>query len=748
MPGVVLRVDTISDELHGPSTGHRRAKSLHLALAPLSGGPPAGGSDILVSGFRTYAVLGNLLAMLTGARRTPAHFGIAVAVSCAALACAASVGRRASGSAPDVRNARFDALAAEGDPGRVTLHRLNRSEYNNTVRDLFRTTLRPADDFVADDHGYGFDNIADVLTLSPVLFEQYQHAAETLVAEAVSGDRGGLVARVKGEALRGSGGGVQDGMFVLWSNGEAGATVPIPSAGKYWVRARLWGSQAGPDGVKSKLMAGGVDLGDFEFRNTEDDPLTVDKEVELGSGAKEVRVSFLNDYYVPEKGLDRNLYVDYIEVAGPERADAKASAGVFSCDLARGGTQCAEQIVRRFATRAWRRPVTKGELGALMRLVSTAPLREGVELALQAILVSPKFVFRLELDPDPHSARVRPLTGYELASRLSYFLWSSMPDDRLTMLADKYDLQDEAVLRGEVHRMLRDPRAAALIDDFAGQWLFLRALDDHEPEAQLFPEYGPDLEKSMRQEARLFFRDFLTNGRPIEQLLSADYTFVDQRLAKFYGLPDVRAGSDFQRVELPNDAERGGLLRQAAVLTLTSMPNRTSPVKRGKWVLGQLLCAEPPPPPPGVPNIEATELAHATLRQRLEEHRKKPECATCHDQMDPIGLALENYDAIGRWRTLDNGQPVDATTTLPSGKRVNGAADLARTIAGDRRFPRCLAQQLFVYALGRGLVPSDERVLDGIVERLHGGGFSFEQLVSAIAESASFRLRRGEGASR
>ena len=316
-----------------------------------------------------------------------------------------------------------------------------------------------------------------------------------------------------------------------------------------------------------------------------------------------------------------------------------------------------------------------------------------------------------------------------------------MPDAELFRAARSGELASVSGLRKQTERMIADPRSIALVDDFAGQWLLLRALGDHQVDGTV-SGFDDQTRADVTQETRLFFQDFLHQSLPVEQLLTARFTFLDDNLARYYGLA-TQPGPKFAKVELEG-TERGGLLRQASLLTVTSLPHRSSPVKRGKWVLGQLLCSEPPPPPPGLPQIPHQDFSKATLRELLKSHRDKPECAVCHNVLDPIGLALENYDAIGRFRASDHGQPVDARGTLPDGTVLNGPDDLSRSIAKDPRFPACVAEKLYVYALGRGLEAHDRSELDRMLKDLGQSGFSLSDLISEVVQSSGFRYRRGQ----
>jgi hypothetical protein len=497
------------------------------------------------------------------------------------------------------------------DPGHLTAHRLNNSEYNNTVRDLLGTERRPADDFPADDVSYGFDNISAALSISPVQSELYRRAAAELADEVMSA--------------------------------------------------------------------------------------------------------------APERVL----------VCQPDPADP---------------IPCVRDIAASFGKRAWRRPLTDSDIAQAVATFQVAldaggGVEEGVELLVEYFLSSPRFLFRFEIDPDPTSSAARPLDDYQLASRLSYFLWSSMPDDELMSAADAGLLTGGDQLAGQIDRMLADPRAEALADNFAGQWLYLRGLAEHEPDATAFPTFDPDLRAAMIEETRAFFREFLTGDRPVQEMLSADFTFVDPRLAAHYGV--TAAGEGSQRVSLVGTPRRG-LLGQAGILTVTSYPNRTSPVKRGKWVLEELLCEPPPPPPPGVEGLEEGGATTGSIREQMEQHRNDPVCASCHQAMDPIGFALEHFDAIGAWRDVDGEYTIDATGELPDGTTFDGGAELAAVLAADPRFTRCLSEKMLIYALGRGLEPFDDPAVDGIHQQLLARGSRLRDLVALVAQSDPFLYRRGQ----
>jgi len=496
------------------------------------------------------------------------------------------------------------------DPGSKTIHRLNRVEYDNTVRDLLETTLKPSVDFPADDHGYGFDNIADVLSLPPLQLELYERAAERLVDEAF---------------------------------------------------------------------------------------------------AKPAMVTKL-----------------------------------IPCSLTSEERECATKSIGAFATRAFRRPVGDDEVARLMGLFDIAKgeggtAQDGVKLALRGTLVSPHFIFRIELDPDLTAKAARPLNDYELASRLSYFLWSSMPDQTLFELAAAGKLKDPNELRTQATRMLEDSRSTALVSNFAGQWLSTRELDEVNIEKTAFPSFDDTLRKSMKKETELFFQAFLKDDLDMKQFLTADFTFIDARLATHYAMEAPAT----PWTKVTRDPTRRGLLGLAGLLTTTSYPNRTSPVKRGAWVLHQLLCTPPPPPPPGVEGLKPEATPTGTVRDRMEAHRTQPVCRSCHEMMDPIGFALENFDGIGKWRTEESGFKIDASGKLPnSGATFTGGAQMSAALAEDTRVGRCIAEHLYTYALGRGPGATDAVYLDDIAGKTKSSGNRMKELIVQIVVSEPFRMRR------
>jgi mono/diheme cytochrome c family protein len=529
----------------------------------------------------------------------------------------------------DAEFAKQDCLKNK-DPGRVTLRRLNRAEYNNTIRDLVGVNFRPADDFPLDDVGYGFDNIGDVLAMPPILFDKYMNAAEK-IAEA-----------------------------------------------------------AFKDPACKKRILGGKMVGD-SLRESQ-----------------------------------RQL---------AERVDHKPG----------DNAEKVREALAHFATRAYRRPATKDEVARLMRFVQTAEragdgAERGLQLAVQAVLVSPHFLFKVEIDPDPKNPAPHPITEFELATRLSYFLWSTMPDQELFDIARQGQLRKN--LDAQVRRMLKDPKAVALVDNFAGQWLQIRSVETATPDAGTFPTFDDALRRAMLKETDFFFLAIMQEDRSILDFLDADFTFVNERLAKHYGLSGVK-GDEFRRVSLKGTG-RGGILTHASILTVTSNPTRTSPVKRGKYILENILGTPPPPPPPDVPELSEQKELTGSLRQKMEQHRRDPNCATCHQRMDPLGFGFENFDGIGAWRTRDGEFTIDPAGELPDGRKFNGPAELRAILKSrDEEFRRCLIDRLLTYGLGRGLEAYDKCAVDDIAKKVAQNDNRFSSLVIEIVKSDPFQLRRG-----
>jgi len=681
-----------------------------------------------------------------------------------------------------VRSVFARANNASPDPGRITVRRLNRTEYNNTVRDLLKVEHRPADDFPSDDVGFGFDNIADVLSVSPVLMERYLAAAEKIAEEAIPITAARPPRRtMAGKYCEPASATVPQDRFrpicatekeyIL--SGPLNTPARIEAGNTYYIRARLFARSANGAPVKVALLAVGKELkrpnSPYEAAAldgaalVQSSPFTILKAANI-AGRDENHAEIIEAKIVADSPIERmaiaafkpphgqpppQLFVEYLEQEGPLDPRSAVTKALMVFTPGQPEREQAREVLAPFATRAWRRPVQPDELDRLCAIVDYAVGHNegwegGMRRAITAVLASPKFIFRLEPDHEPNNPAPHPLDEFQLATRLSYFLWSSCPDDELLRAAA--DRQLAANLDAHVRRMLQDPRAAALVDSFFMQWLQLGRIAGHSADAKVFPKWQPELRASMIEETRRFCADVIREDRSILDLLTADFSWVDRRLAELYGLPPP-PGNEWQRVSLKGTA-RGGLLTHASVLTVTSNPTRTSPVKRGKWLLEQILGAPPPPAPPDVPSLddkERTEL-RGSFREKLEQHRADPQCGGCHAKMDALGLALENFDGIGQWRERDEtGAPVDASTKFPGGPKLDGARGLKtylREHSSD--FTRCFSEKMLIYALGRGLEYSDDAAVDRIQSAIAKDGHRFSALVREIVKSDPFRLRRGQ----
>lgn len=852
----------------------------------------------------------------------------------------------------------FHVDPANPDPGRVTIHRLNRSEYNNTIRDLVGVDFQPADDFPADNSGYGFDNISDVLSLPPVLMEKYLAAARRILDEAIptevhqsknskfranlmevgfnaEGDRGdgwmplgsleedGLATRMvlsggdyilRAEAfatpqgkyaksdkplsevpinltvmmddtilgvwkvaapegksqtyemrvglppgkhriafvnhhLRGGknelemrngrlgplqGGTIYmksvevegplptathrvlakqlevvgdgkfaaDGSRVLEHVGEVAMKESVKTEGEYLLRAEAYAQQAGDETAKMEFRIDGKAVQTFDVLAPAKMqavngqrvfsavllnaiPQVYEYKMKLPPGEHRFSAAFVNDFADPQNKnpnlRDRNLIIDHLEVASlsdPAQVPAKAApiqdlfakaatpvrpTGVKAFFARMTGKAApipaadaqARSIIADFARRAWRRPVEASEVDDLMQLFTSATgqgesFDSAIKFTLQAVLVSPYFLFRGEATPTVAvvtgtSVLAKPVSEVALASRLSYFLWSSMPDEELLGLAERGELRRN--LDGQVRRMLASPKANALVSNFAGQWLEIRNLKFVMPDKKLFPDFDDELRDDMQKETEMYFDYIMRQDRSVVEFLNGNYTFVNQRLAKHYGLPEV-TGDGFQKVSLDGTPRRG-VLTQGSVLTITSSPTRTSPVKRGKWVLEALLGTPPPPPPPDVPELKNDgKPLTGSLRQQMEEHRANPTCASCHSRMDPIGFGLENFDAIGAYRTKDGDFAVDAGGKLSSGESFAAAAELTGIFADKKRdtFIRNICEKMLTYSLGRGIERYDRPAIDAMMKQMAAGDNRFSTLVLAVVKSVPFDMQRADHA--
>jgi hypothetical protein len=647
----------------------------------------------------------------------------------------------------------FGRLAAAPKGGRVGLRRLTRTEYENSIRDLFGIEYRATEEFPADDVGRGFDRIADVLSTSDIGIEKYLRAAERIAAQAVVIEDPAHPPRrhTDAPALVGvTNGHLREGGLLLYSNGDADAVVSLPRDGEYVVRANAWGEPAGPDPPRMALRVDRREVARFEVRVLADAPKVYEKRTRIAAGEHRVAASFLNDYYKADDpdpaNRDRNLGVVWIEVVGP--VDDPTLSRFQAQELDAAARHPAREIVERLAARAWRRPADAQDVDRLLALSAPgASAAERVRAAIAGILISPRFLYLLETDPAHPGPDERHIDDWALAARLAAFLWSSVPDERLAGLAAQGKLHDRAALAAETQRMLDDGRATAFAWDFAAQWLQLPRLDHAAPDPAHFPAFDEPLRAAMRAETELCFESVLRENRPALELLASDTTFVNERLARLYGIPGVR-GDTMRRVHV-EPGVRGGVLGQASILTLTSNPTRTSPAKRGKWILENLLADPPPPPPPGVGVLDDSReaVAAASLRDRLARHRTDPACATCHARIDPLGLALENLDAVGSWRTEDSGFTIDASGSLPDGRSFRGLVELRDVLAKDPRpFLRCLGEKLATYALSRELSDADRKELEGLFAAYGARAPTLRELVVAIATTDAFRRRAGGGA--
>ncbi len=638
------------------------------------------------------------------------------------------------------------------DPGRVTIRRLNRAEYNNTVRDVLGVDFKPADSFPSDDVGYGFDNIGDVLSLSPLLLEKYLDAAEAVAQDALPVySEKGRTRHFAGNDLKNESRYSLGGEF--WSmpwTGELFFTFDAKFDGDYEFVIRAREDTAGDESAKMELRLDSKATKPFMVKGRQ--PSLHRTTLSLKKGEHRIGVAFTNDFYKKDVG-DRNLHVAHVDIVQPLNRERLNRFYIdWPQESGLSARESAAKSLQPFLRRAFRRLPTDEEVQKYAGMVETVvtdgePFEFGMQLAVQAVLVSPSFLFRVESDENPNDPMAeRGLTDFELASRLSYFLWSSTPDDELLVLAERGELRQPDILRQQTKRLLADDKARAIVDNFAEQWLNLRSLDELSPDPQVFPEWDDDLRSAMKHESLAVFEAIMRDDLSVLDFLDADFTFVNQRLAKHYGMADIK-GDEFQRVAL-NPRQRLGVLTHASILTLTSNPNRTSPVKRGKWIMENILGKDPPPAPPGVPGLEETQKAkpNASLREQLVQHRADPGCAACHRTMDEIGFGLENFDAVGRWRDTDNGRPIDAGGELEAGLAFSGPVELV-TILKTRStdFARVFSERMLTYALGRGLEYYDRCAVDEILKRMQQNDYRFSELILAVVESEPFLKRRGDG---
>jgi hypothetical protein len=660
-----------------------------------------------------------------------------------------------------VEDAVFAVDPDHPDPGRVTVRRLNRIEYGNTVRDLVGVKFDAGADFPSDDSGYGFDNIGDVLSLPPVLFERYLAAAEKVMSAAILNDHTPRSQPMPVNLLTMTGGpdkGNTDNARRL-DDREATVKFETTTAGQHTIRVDLQSAKASNEAAKVEIKVDGMAVktialsGDRDRTETQKIPVPIS-----ATGKHTLAFRVVNWLPQPEmkdgKPRNRNATLKRLDVLTPPQVPKAPESQLKLFAPGQGQPSldaAARAVISTFATRAFRRPLLPQEMARFMAIYAQAlkkgaNFEQGVQTALTAVLVSPNFLFRCEFQPEPDSPKsTHNISEYALASRLSYFLWSTMPDDELRNHAVSGTLRKN--LDAQIRRMLRDPRAQALTDNFAGQWLQTRNLAAAAPDPKTFPEWGKGLASAMERETEMLFEYILREDRPVTDLLGADYTFVNERLAKLYDIPGVE-GDAFVKVKVPA-ARPGGILGHGSFLTLTSNPTRTSPVKRGKFVLENILGTPPPPPPPDVPDLNDPKRAElkGTLRQRMELHRKEPLCAGCHARMDDIGFALEHFNGIGEWRDKDGAAGIETAGQLVSGEKFKDATELRDVLLNKKRndFLRCVTEKMLTYALGRGVEYYDRPTVEKIVKNVDKDGAKFSVLVTEIIKSVPFQMRRGEG---
>ena len=677
--------------------------------------------------------------------------------------------------------------AAQAKPfaGRPLLHRMNRAEYANAIRDLLALDMDAAALLPPDDSAYGFDNISDVLGFSPSLQERYLSAAASISALAVGDPKiraAGATYRIRqdlsqNEHIEG---------LPLGTIGGISVHHNFPLDGEYEFQAKLYRTNlnimrglefahqveftVAGQRIHLANIGGNADLASLFEKPTElgdavDARLRV--RVKVKAGPADVTAAFLEgpqvvrpDRLQPfQRSSTDNFdwsgwpHIQTLSITGPFNAtgpgDTPSRRRIFICrpDKANDEATCARKIIAALARRAYRQPVSDADLARILTFYETGRreggFEAGIELALERILASPKFVLRIEKDP-PNAApgSVYRVSDLDLASRLSFFLWSSIPDDELVTLATAGKLHDPAVLREQTLRMLRDPKSHALVSNFVGQWLQLRNVRNVLPNSDDFPDFDDNLRQAFQRETEMFFESILTEDRPVLDLLSADYTFLNERLARHYGIAGIY-GSQFRRVTVKDDFRRG-LLGQGSILALTSKAERTSPVVRGKWILENMLGMPVPPPPPDVPLLKENKDREKplTMREQMVEHRANSVCASCHKTMDPIGLALENFDAVGAWRTRDAGGPIDVSGELADGTKVNGVVDLRNVIVNrPEMFAGTITEKLLIYALGRGLDYRDMPAVRGIVREASQNNYKVSSLIIGIVRSTPFQMR-------
>jgi len=680
-----------------------------------------------------------------------------------------------------------DQAAAHPNPGRATVRRMNRAEYANAVRDLLGLDVDFSKDLPVDDTGYGFDNIADVLTVSPTLMDRYITVAGR-ISRMATGQASRKVITTDYKIPKDL---FVNGFGVASYNERASDDLPLDSRGGG--AFKFYAPYDATYTVQVFLNANTSEEGEIDAHNR------FEVKVPLKAGLRTIGASFpkqlaLDEHVVPKSVLgprqpaaapvpipldvqvdgarvqrlmvpsvatgpnvSQSFYlrdVMQISVVGPYdvkgAGDTPSRRKIFICrpSAELPEAACADKILTTLAHHAYRRPVTAADVAPLMKIYDEGrkgtDFDHGIEAGLEAVLVSPSFLFMRENDPTRSKpGDVHRISDVELAQRLSFFLWSSIPDEALLSAAEQGRLHNPAVLKTQVARMLADPRAKALTDNFAGQWLYLRRLEYQKPDRRAFPDFDQRLRDAMQTETEMFFDGVVRENRSALDFLDADYTYLNQRLAEHYGIPGVY-GATFRKVQLDPAQHRGGLLGQGAILTVTSYNNRTSVVLRGKWILENLLAAAPPPPPPLVPSLDDAKNGKVmTVREQMELHRKNPVCASCHTKMDPLGFSLENYDAVGAWRTGYAGQLVDASAVLPDGTKFDGPKGLQDILLSRKdQFIEAMTERLMTYALARGVESYDMPAVRAVRYQAAKDDYRMQTIILGIVQSVPFSMRR------
>ncbi len=674
------------------------------------------------------------------------------------------------------------AAAAHLHAGKLPLlHRLSRSEYGNAVRDLLALDALPKEmDYSLllppDNKSSGFDNIADLMFTSPSAMESYLGAAEKISRLAIGDPAHPVMVNIHRMPDEEPQDARMDGLPVGTRGGMAIRST-LPLDGEYGIKVSLLGASAERqqleitvDGERVQLAdIGGAAraIGAVAYRaRASEEAKPLEFRIPIKAGPHSIGVAFIERNELRDEEVLRprlrstgaNLAIEVVTVSGPYNAkgpgDTPSRRRLFVCHPVSNTEEepCARRVLSTVERRAYRRPVATTDVESLMPFYKAGAAECGfdcgIERALRRVLVSPQFLFRIEHDPAGVTAGMsHPVNDIELASRLSFFIWSSIPDDELLELASQGKLRQPGVLEQQVRRMLADPRSSSLVTNFAEQWLFLRDLESKKPNELLFPDFDESLRAALRQETTLFVDSVLRGPGSVLDLLSANYTFVNERLAKHYGIANIH-GNDFRRVTFAASDPRGGLLSQGSLLTITSYANRTSPVNRGKWVLENLLSAPPPPPPPNVPALKLEGSAPGrvlTMRDAMIQHRANPACASCHSRMDPIGFAMENFDAVGRWRDLDSGNAIDASGTFPDGTKFEGMAGLkAALLSHPEEFVLTIAERLLMYATGRNVQYFDQPAIRAIANESARSNYTFGSLILGVVKSAPFQMREAQ----